>query len=282
MIGVGVRGRLFVRALHCLAPSAPIWVFDVTESSIRYAIATFGAMRCSYTDLASVASTVEMTIVASSVSTHVSFATSLAPRSRRLLIEKPLLSTAASAGLVMPTVVRDYADRIWTGYSERVNPGAEAYRGVIRTALSQRSEGATLTCHRTRAASSTATALEEIAVHDLDLLIHRGSPEIEIRAVTESHGRCEIAGRVNRTCDFTLVGQLTAGEWATETVYSALGHSPLKSAIEPYGDIERLASIAAMLEAVHDGYRTGDLSDVDLEIRLWAAIAPFIERDVPV
>jgi predicted dehydrogenase len=282
VIGVGVRGRLFVQGLQYLAPSAPIWVFDASESKMRSAIADFGTRACSFADLISIGDRVEIAIIASPVSTHLSYATLLASRSRRLLTEKPLLSAATAADALMPQVISDYKDRIWIGYSERVHPHTAAYRQIITTALERPTEGAMLTCRRMRATSSMADALEEIAIHDLDLLTYSDPLGIEITAITALHDKCEIIGRVNLNCSFTIVGAMTAGEWATETAYSAPGRRTLKTAVEPYGDSERLAGITAMLEAVHDGHETGYLKDVDLETRLWATITPFIERDVRV
>jgi predicted dehydrogenase len=284
VIGAGVRGRLFIQALQYLAPSAPIWVYDVFESRMRYVITAFGALPCSYADITSVGDKVAMTIIASPVSTHLNYAILLASRSRRLLTEKPLLSAvaAAAADPIMPGVINDYKDRVWIGYSERVHPHAASYRETISTALGRRAEGAMLTCRRMRATSNMATALEEIAIHDLDLLTYSEPHEIEITSSTESRDKCEIVGRVDRNCNFRIVGAITTGEWATETAYSAPGRRTLKTAAEPYGDSERLVGITAMLEAVHDGHETGYLKDVDLEARLWATIAPFIERDVRV
>ena len=271
LIGAGKRGRLHIETVltHNSGALRPVFLYDHRPVPSEYPFNHPDTVSITRSQLAATAASASLAIIATPLDTHFEYLMLTLGSGCQTLVEKPAVSNQHEL---------DEAERIahgtltnfFVGYSERSNPNTLEHRRSIIDAFQSAAveEVEFLRVRPHPPVYYPVDVGEELAVHDLDLVVNDVSPHddmhfISMRSLDEVHfvgkTRSEVTVRI-------------AARWQEETEITSAtvrfkDHTSKTYQLRSGGHHGRLASLHAQLDRIL-AEPAGTLHDIARERRV--------------
>jgi len=184
LIGLGSMGQNHLRVLSLLKSVDLRFVHDTSGEVAARAAAASGVAAAG--DLDRALAEVDAVVLATPTSTHADYIRRIAPRVRRIFVEKPLADSLAESAAVREMAGRDGL-QIQVGFIERFNPAVVQLRRI----LERSAQVVSMDFTRTNKVSSRITDVDvitDLMIHDIDLALHLNGPVRDVHAHGVAHG----------------------------------------------------------------------------------------------